>query len=99
MATYTRTEKPRKVIVDEVTLTLSRNEAIALWSLLRRTRQSPAALSDGRRTILSELRDIRDALSSAFKGDLDQFSVDPTRVIGGPGAVVRTESSEYISSL
>lgn len=94
MATFTREAEERKVQVTSVTLTLSRQEALALWNLICVVRESPNRTWPDR-TVKSILTDVSLTLGAAFSGDVERSELTPVEVIGG-NPVARTESLTFL---
>jgi hypothetical protein len=95
MATASRTALTKRITVSTVTMTLSRDEAIALFALLRRVRESPNA-SDGKMTAMVLFRSIKNVLYDVLGDDIDVASFDSSKVVGGAGSPVRTDSLAYV---
>jgi hypothetical protein len=78
-----------RVRVEEVTLTLDRSEALALWHLLRRV----GGPTDNGIKIL--LNGIKGSLSEAFIDDASPLHMQSIDVIGGQ-CTVRTNGLQYL---
>lgn len=68
--------------ISQVTLTLSREEALAVWHLTRALRESPNACFSNQ-TVKSVLNGVRDALSAAFREEISPEMMMSFEVIGG----------------
>jgi hypothetical protein len=81
-----RTATPSRIVVEDVTLHLTRHEALLLWHLLRRTGPSPNLPRD-EQNAFNLVRELRNVLEKAFEGDTRYTDLNSTEVIGGRTAL------------
>ena len=86
----------KRAKVTEVTLTLNRDEALALWHLCRRVRQSPnVGHYNPIKTVKHHTDEIKAALANAFVDEISGIDLESIDVFGG-NIAARTRSLEFL---
>lgn len=89
MAKVQRTAVRQKVRVEQVILTLDRNEALALWHLVRRVN------GDNYTTARKYTGAVNAALTEAFLDDIAPYDLNSINVIGGQ-CTARTDGLNWL---